>query len=137
MNMSPTRSWLPLLALMTTACMPRGVNVTVPYRIRANASLESLPCAKRKFAELGFAFVEEADTRQALGQRMTSRGTRTNNQEVVRLYLPGDGDAQVLELTLGIATGPGAMGPGAMAMELLTLTFPSPQSKKEATRDWH
>ena len=132
MNMPPTRAWLPLLALMTPACFPRGIQIPVAYRIRADASSESLPCAKREFVELGFAFVEEPDTRQARGRRVTRRGTQTRSQEVVRLHLSGDGDALVLELAIGIATGRGALEPDAMPMGLGTLSSPSLQSINEA-----
>ena len=75
--------------------------------------------------ELGFAFVEEPDTRQARGRRVTRRGTQTRSQEVVRLHLSGDGDAQVLELAIGIATGRGALEPDALPMGLGTLSSPS------------
>ena len=132
MNMPTTRAWLPLLALMTTACFPRGIQVPVAYRIRADAGSESLPCAKREFAELGFTFVEEPDTRKALGRRVTGRGTRTTSQEILRLELSEDGDAQVLELTLGIATGRGALEPDALPMAFGSLTSPSRQSINEA-----
>lgn len=65
--MPTTRVWIPLLALLTAACIPPGVQVSVPYRIRADASSHSLPCAKREFADLGFIFVEEPGARRALG----------------------------------------------------------------------
>lgn len=130
--MSHTRACLVLLVLMTTACLPRVLQVPVAYRMRANASSESLRCAEREFAELGFAFAEEPDTRLALGRRVTRRGTQTRNQEVVRLELSGDDDAQVLLLTLGIATGSGALEPDALPMAVGSLKSPSRQSIKEA-----
>lgn len=130
--MSHTRACLVLLALMTAACLPRGLQVPVAYRMRANASSESLPCAKREFAELGFAFVEDPDTLKAFGRRMTGRGTRTTNQEILRLELSEDGDAHVLLLTLGIATGRGALEPDALPMAVGSLKSPSRQSIKEA-----
>lgn len=130
--MPPTRAWLPLLAIMTAACFPRGIQVPVAYRIRADASSESLPCAKRELADLGFAFVEGPDSRQVLGRRVTRRGTQTRRQEVVRLEISGDGDVQVLELALGIATGRGALEPDALPMAVGSLTSPSRRSMEEA-----
>jgi len=131
-NMPSTRAWLPLLALMMTACLPRSVQVPVAYRVRADANSESLPCAKREFAELGFAFTGGPDTVKVIGQRVTRRGTRTRNQEVVRLELSGDEDARVLELAIGIATGRGALSPDALPMPIGGLASPSSRTKKEA-----
>lgn len=130
--MPHTRAWLPLLAIITTACFPRGLQVPVAYRIRADASPESLPCAKREFVELGFAFFGEPNPREALGRRVTRRGTRTRRQEVVRLEISGDGDARVLDLAIGIATGRGALEPDALPMAVGSLTSPSRQSMEEA-----
>lgn len=130
--MPPTRAWLPLLVLMTTACVLRSVQVPVAYRVRADANSESLPCAKREFVELGFAFAGGPDTVKIIGRRVTRRGTRTRNQEVVRLELSGDEDARVLELAIGIATGRGALSPDALPMEIGGLTSPSNRTKKEA-----
>ena len=121
-----------LLPLLTAGCLPKGVDIPMAYTTRANASPESLPCAKRKLAALGFQFVEEPDLDdEASATRVTRRGTQTRLQEVVRLELSGEGNRRVLELTLGISRGRGALEPDATPLSIGSLSAPSRQSINE------
>ena len=131
MNGPPLSVGLTLVALIASACVPRALQLPMPYTTRADADAETLPCAKTALVDLGFVFEEGPDAARALGRRVTRRGTRDRAQEVVRLELSGKDDRRVLELEIGINNGRGAPDPGTTPKSILSLTSPSRQTIAE------
>ncbi len=131
MNALRVPAKLALVVLLATGCVQRVLQVPVPYRVRADAGPATLSCARMELTDLGFVFTEEPAARNALGQRGTGRGSRENALEFVRLELSGEGNRQVLQLTIGTTNRRSILEPDALPLEIGSLASPSRQSIEE------
>jgi len=131
MNALHVPAKLALVVLLATGCVQRVLQVPVPYRTRADAGPETLSCATTVLTDLGFVFPEETDAGNALGRRVTGRGSRRNLLEFVRLKLSGEGNRQILDLTIGVTNRRSAVEPDALPLEIGSLMSPSRQSIDE------
>lgn len=131
MNALRMPAQLALVVLLATGCVQRVLQVPMPYRTRADAGPTTLSCATTELTDLGFAFTEEPDAGNARGQRVTGRGSRPNSLEFVRLELSGEGDRQILELTIGVTNRRSVLEPDALPLEIGNVMSPSRQSINE------
>lgn len=122
---------LALSVLASTGCAQRFLQVPVPYKTKAEAGPDTWACTVTGLGGLGFVFTEEPEAGDALGRRVTARGTGRNHIEFVRLKLMGDeDDERILEVSLGISTRRTALEPDA-TLAIGSLESPSRQSIQE------